>query len=48
MSDRNLEALMAERGANVDHFPLYRGVHTFTLPLEAVFRQGQRHLVGTS
>jgi putative transposase len=48
LSYRNLEEMMAERGAPVDHSNIYRWVQKFTPKLEAVFRKGKKRSVGKS
>src|SRR5512144_850946 len=48
LSYRNLEEMMAERGAEVDHSNIYRWVQKFTPLLEAAFRKGKKRSVGKS
>ena len=48
LSYRNLEEMMAERGASVDHSNIYRWVQKFTPQLEAAFRKGKKRPVGNS
>jgi len=48
LSYRNLEEMMAERGAEVDHSNIYRWVQKFTPQLEAAFRKGKKRTVGKS
>ncbi len=48
LSYRNLEEMMAERGAPVDHSNIYRWVQKFTPQLEATFRKGKKRPVGKS
>ncbi len=48
LSYRNLEEMMAERGAPVDHSNIYRWVQKFTPKLEAAFRKGRKRPVGNS
>ncbi len=48
LSYRNLEEMMAERGASVDHSNIYRWVQKFTPQLEAAFRKGEKRTVGNS
>ena len=48
LSYRNLEEVMAERGAPIDHSNIYRWVQKFTPKLEAVFRKGKKRPVGKS
>jgi len=48
LSYRNLEEMMAERGAEVDHSNIYRWVQKFTPQLEAAFRKGKKRQVGKS
>src|SRR5512136_1352788 len=48
LSYRNLEAMMAERGVEVDHSNSYRWVQKFSPQLEAVFRNGRKRPVGQS
>jgi putative transposase len=48
LSDRNLEEMLAERGVDMDHSSVYRWVQKFTPQLEAAFRKGRKHPVGTS
>ncbi len=48
LSYRNLEEMMAERGAPIDHSNIYRWVQKFMPKLEAVFRTAKKRPVGTS
>jgi transposase-like protein len=48
LSYRNLEEMMAERGAPVDHSNIYRWVLKFSPKLEAIFRKGKKRSVGKS
>ena len=48
LSDRNLEEMMAERGAGVDYSNIYRWVQKFTPQLEAALRKGKTCAVGKS
>ena len=48
LSYRNLEEMMEERGAEVDHSNIYRWVQKFTPQLEAAFRKGKKRQVGKS
>src|SRR5512137_2522762 len=48
LSYRNLEEMMAERGASVDHSNIYRWVQKFTPKLDATFRKGKKRPVGNS
>ncbi|HPE72376.1 MAG TPA: IS6 family transposase [Candidatus Competibacter sp.] len=45
LPDRDREARLAERGVDVDHSRVYRGVQKFTPPLEVAFRKGQKRPV---
>jgi transposase-like protein len=48
LSDRYLEARMAERGVPVDHSTIYLGVQKFTPQLEATYRNGEKRPVEKS
>src|SRR5512135_3066441 len=48
LSYRNLEEMMEERGVQVDHSNVYRGVQKLTPLLEAAFRKGKKRPVGRS
>jgi transposase-like protein len=48
LSDRNLEEMRAERGIEVDYSSVDRWVQKFAPQLEAAFRKGKKHPVGTS
>jgi putative transposase len=48
LSYRNLKEMMAERGLSVDHTNIYRWVQKFTPKLKAVFRKGNKRLIGRS
>ena len=48
LSYRNLEEMMAERGATVDHSTIYRWVRKFVPKLEPTFRNRKKGVVGKS